>query len=126
MNLEQDLAECEESKMEELNFHRSSISQIALHDFTLLKLIGEGGYGKVFLVQKKSDPNQLFAMKVLKKADICDSKKIQSIKTERNILASVKHPNVVGLKYAFQSTTKLFLVMEYCRGNFRAHSLLTV
>ena len=38
------------------------------------------------------------------------------IKEERNILARVKHPFIVNLYYAFQSETKLYLVMEYCSG----------
>jgi len=41
-------------------------------DFELLKLLGKGGYGKVFLVIKvnSKDAGKIFAMKVLKKASI--------------------------------------------------------
>uniref|UniRef100_A0A8C0H1E3 Protein kinase domain-containing protein n=1 Tax=Chelonoidis abingdonii TaxID=106734 RepID=A0A8C0H1E3_CHEAB len=40
--------------------------------FELLKVLGQGSYGKVFLVRKikGSDAGQLYAMKVLKKATL--------------------------------------------------------
>jgi len=85
-------------------------------DFEVLKLIGEGGYGKVLLVRKRSDPSQLFAMKVLNKSALNEEKSIRSLKTEKQILADTKHPNIVHLKYAFQTMKRLFLVMEFCCG----------
>ena len=55
-------------------------------------------------------------MKVIKKEDI--EKKNQKIhtKTERNILGNMDSPFLVKLKYAFQNTDKLYMVMEFMRG----------
>jgi serine/threonine protein kinase len=37
--------------------------------------------------------------------------------TERNVLVSfTRHPFIVGLNYAFQTATKLFLILDYCPG----------
>ena len=46
--------------------------QVSMKDFDLLKVLGTGAYGKVFLARKRSgvDAGNLFAMKVLKKATI--------------------------------------------------------
>lgn len=41
-------------------------SEINKQDFKILKVIGRGSFGKVYLVQKK-DNDKLFAMKTLKK-----------------------------------------------------------
>ncbi|CAH1732891.1 unnamed protein product [Aphis gossypii] len=43
---------------------------LTLDCFEILKVLGKGGYDKVFLVQKKTgnDTNKVFAMKVLNKA----------------------------------------------------------
>lgn len=38
-----------------------------MNDFQLLKVIGKGGFSKVFLVRKK-DSGLLFAMKVMEKS----------------------------------------------------------
>ena len=43
--------------------------KISTDDFQLIKVIGRGTFGKVFMVRKK-DTNQVYAMKVLKKEQI--------------------------------------------------------
>ncbi|CAC5402587.1 RPS6KB [Mytilus coruscus] len=88
-------------------------------DFELLKVLGKGGYGKVFQVRKisGSDNGKIFAMKVLKKASIARNAKDQAhTKAERNILECVKHPFIVDLMYAFQTGGKLYLILEYLPG----------
>ena len=77
-------------------------------DFELRKVLGKGGYGKVFLVRKITGDNRgkIFAMKVLKKATIVRNQKDTAhTKAERNILEEVKHPFIVDLHYAFQGDT---------------------
>ena len=74
-------------------------------DFELRKVLGKGGYGKVFQVRKLSgeDKSKIYAMKVLKKAVIVRNQKDTAhTKAERNILEDVKHPFIVDLIYAFQ------------------------
>ena len=36
--------------------------------------------------------------------------------TERNVLSITNHPFIVKLKYAFQTTDKLFLILHFCPG----------
>lgn len=87
--------------------------------FELLKVLGKGGYGKVFQVRKTTSPdqNRIFAMKVLKKATIVRNQKDTAhTKAERNILEDVKHPFIVDLIYAFQTGGKLYLILEYLSG----------
>ena len=43
---------------------------------------------------------------------------------ERNVLSLSHHPFIVKLNYAFQTSTKLFLVMEYCPNGDLAKHLL--
>ncbi|CAI2728306.1 unnamed protein product [Schistosoma spindalis] len=86
------------------------------HDFQLLKVLGKGGYGKVFLA-RKNDTGQTYAMKVLKKASIVtNAKDTAHTKSERNILEMIKHPFLVQLHFAFQSPGKLYLVLEFLAG----------
>lgn len=62
-------------------------------DFELRKVLGKGGYGKVFQVRKITGPDAgaHFAMKVLKKASIVRNQKDTAhTKAERNILEAVK------------------------------------
>uniref|UniRef100_A0AAQ5ZSJ8 Ribosomal protein S6 kinase n=1 Tax=Amphiprion ocellaris TaxID=80972 RepID=A0AAQ5ZSJ8_AMPOC len=85
--------------------------------FQLLKVLGQGSYGKVFLVRKIRgvDRGQLYAMKVLKKATLKVRDRVRS-KMERDILAEVNHPFIVKLHYAFQTEGKLYLILDFLRG----------
>uniref|UniRef100_A0A674F826 Ribosomal protein S6 kinase n=1 Tax=Salmo trutta TaxID=8032 RepID=A0A674F826_SALTR len=85
--------------------------------FELLKVLGQGSYGKVFLVRKikGSDRGQLYAMKVLRKATLKVRDRVRS-KMERDILAEVNHPFIVKLHYAFQTEGKLYLILDFLRG----------
>jgi protein-serine/threonine kinase len=87
-----------------------------MNDFSLLKMIGKGSYGKVLLVRQKATGDVL-AMKILRKDFIAKKNQVQHTRTERSVLERVKHPFIVQLKSAFQSPTKLYLVLEYCPGS---------
>ncbi|KAM9234160.1 ribosomal protein S6 kinase alpha-2 isoform 1-T1 [Dugong dugon] len=85
--------------------------------FELLKVLGQGSYGKVFLVRKVKGPDagHLYAMKVLKKATLKVRDRVRS-QMERDILAEVNHPFIVKLHYAFQTEGKLYLILDFLRG----------
>ncbi|VVD00505.1 unnamed protein product, partial [Leptidea sinapis] len=85
--------------------------------FELLKVLGEGSFGKVFLVRKVSGPDAgtLYAMKVLKKATL-KVRDRERTKMERNILVEMGHPFIVKLHYAFQTAGKLYLILDFLRG----------
>uniref|UniRef100_A0A6A7FRR2 non-specific serine/threonine protein kinase n=2 Tax=Hirondellea gigas TaxID=1518452 RepID=A0A6A7FRR2_9CRUS len=85
--------------------------------FDLLKVLGQGSFGKVFLVRKVHGPDNgtLYAMKVLKKATLKVRDRMRT-KMERDILAEVRHPFVVSLHYAFQTEGKLYLILDFLRG----------
>ncbi|XP_067848746.1 ribosomal protein S6 kinase alpha-3 isoform X5 [Heptranchias perlo] len=85
--------------------------------FELLKVLGQGSFGKVFLVRKAhgSDAGQLYAMKVLKKATLKVRDRVRT-KMERDILVEVNHPFIVKLHYAFQTEGKLYLLLDFLRG----------
>ncbi|XP_078065075.1 ribosomal protein S6 kinase alpha-5-like, partial [Mustelus asterias] len=91
-----------------------------MENFELLKVLGTGAYGKVFLVRKVSghDMGKLFAMKVLKKASIIQkAKTMEHTKTERQVLEQIRQsPFLVTLHYAFQTDTKLHLILDYVSG----------
>ena len=104
-----------------------------MKDFDLLKVLGTGGqrktkdiemltksiliaaYGKVFLVRKIRGPDRghLYAMKVLKKANIVQKKKTtEHTRTERQVLETIRQsPFLVTMHYAFQTPAKLHLVL---------------
>lgn len=90
---------------------------ITPEDFVYHRLLGKGSFGEVFLVHKKDDETKkLYAMKVLSKDKVMTKNLKRYALTERNVMSVINHPFMVKLFYAFQSSTKLFLVMDYYPG----------
>ncbi|XP_041736277.2 serine/threonine-protein kinase greatwall isoform X2 [Coregonus clupeaformis] len=87
----------------------------SIEDFVVLKPISRGAFGKVYLARKKSNA-RLYAIKVVKKADMRDKNMADQMKAERDALALSKSPFVVHLFYCLQTATKVYLVMEYLIG----------
>lgn len=86
-----------------------------MENFTTLKVIGKGSYGKVFMVEQKGT-GQIFAMKVLKKSSILDERGKERVMTERDIIMQIRHPYIVRLHYSFQTDTKLFFILDFLNG----------
>ncbi|KAM5158388.1 serine/threonine-protein kinase Sgk3 isoform 1-T2 [Mantella aurantiaca] len=85
-------------------------------DFEYLKLIGKGSFGKVVLTRGKHD-GRYYAVKVLQKKVILNKKEQKHIMAERNVLLkNVKHPFLVHLHYSFQTSDKLFFVLDFING----------
>lgn len=92
------------------------VAKVCLNDFTTMKVLGKGSYGKVMLVHHKDDKNEVYAMKMLRKENVVKRNQVEHTKTERNVLQMVTHPFIVNLIYAFQTPSKLYFVLEYCAG----------
>lgn len=87
----------------------------SIDDFVVLKPISRGAFGKVYLARKKCN-SRLYAIKVMRKADMVDKNMTGQMKAERDALALSKSPFVVHLFYSLQTATKIYLVMEYLIG----------
>lgn len=72
-------------------------------------------YRKVYLARKKTTKD-LYAIKILKKADMVRKNMVNHVLAERRVLALTRTPFVVQLFYAFASKDYLYLVMEYVIG----------
>jgi len=90
-------------------------SRYCYEDFTVLKVLGKGAFGKVMLV-RANDNKKIYAMKALSKKVLIERNEIVHTKTERRALSDTHHPFLVHLRFAFQSPSKLYLVMDYCNG----------
>ena len=74
---------------------------VGIDDFEVLKLVGQGAFGKVYQVRKKGT-SEIYAMKVMRKDKVVEKNHAEYMKAERDILTKVDHPFVVQLRYSFQ------------------------
>lgn len=95
--------------------HSGGKDRTSIDDFEIIKPISRGAFGRVFLAKKRTT-GDLFAIKVLKKADMIRKNAVESILAERDILISVRNPFVVRFFYSFTCRENLYLVMEYLNG----------
>ncbi|KAI0869136.1 serine/threonine-protein kinase DBF20 [Hypoxylon argillaceum] len=84
-------------------------------DFQILTQVGQGGYGQVFLAQKK-DTREVCALKVMNKKLLFKLDEIRHVLTERDILTTANSEWLVRLLYSFQDDKSIYLAMEYVPG----------
>ena len=84
-------------------------------DFQILTQVGQGGYGQVFLAQKK-DTREVCALKVMSKKLLFKLDEVRHVLTERDILTTAQSEWLVRLLYSFQDDKSIYLAMEYVPG----------
>lgn len=89
----------------ETEFLRLKRSRLGVEDFEPLKVIGRGAFGEVRLVQKK-DTGHVYAMKILRKADMLEKEQVAHVRAERDVLVEADHQWVVKMYYSFQVRSK--------------------
>lgn len=65
---------------------------------------------------KKRDTGRIYACKVLDKKLLLENDEVEATKMEKEVLRRVSHPFIVGLKYSFQTPTKVYLVLDFING----------
>eukprot|EP00298_Acanthocystis_sp_HF-20_P005489 c15639_g1_i2.p1 GENE.c15639_g1_i2~~c15639_g1_i2.p1 ORF type:complete len:481 (+),score=188.99 c15639_g1_i2:31-1443(+) len=117
LNLSNEQAEemIKELEKRENDYLRLRRQKISITDFESIKVIGRGAFGEVRLVKKK-DTGQVFAIKILRKADMINKGQVEHVRAERDILAASSNPWTVKLYFSFQDEDNLYLVMEFVAG----------
>lgn len=103
-------------------FKPSKNTQLTIESFELLQVIGKGSFGKVMQVRKK-DTGRIYAMKTIRKAHIVSRSEVTHTLAERTVLGQVNNPFIVPLKFSFQNSQKLYLVLSCINGGELFHHL---
>ncbi|OMJ66223.1 hypothetical protein SteCoe_37017 [Stentor coeruleus] len=86
---------------------------ISFSSFEILGAIGEGSFGKVFKVIKKTSGN-IYALKAINKAELKRRQQYKYVIAECKILKSISHKYIIPLYWAFQTPNYVYMVFEYC------------
>ena len=108
-------------RWEAVQLATSRDSPLSLVHFRLLKRLGYGDIGSVYLVELRGT-DTFFAMKVMDKESLISRNKLIRAQTEREILGLLDHPFLPTLYTHFETDKFYCLVMEYCCGG-NLHSL---
>ena len=83
-----------------------------LKDYTFIKDIGEGNFGKVKLSILNAT-NEKYAIKVLNKEKLKTQTK-SSLYNEIEIISKLKHPNIIHVEKILDDQENYYIIMEYC------------
>ncbi|KAK6147175.1 hypothetical protein DH2020_018087 [Rehmannia glutinosa] len=98
-----------------MNRIRKQYGFLGLSHFNLLKKLGSGDIGTVYLAELIGT-NCAFAIKVMDNEFLAKRKKMPRAQTEREILRMLDHPFLPTLYAQFTSDNLSCLVMEFCPG----------
>ncbi|KAL6600318.1 hypothetical protein ACP70R_045118 [Stipagrostis hirtigluma subsp. patula] len=104
-----------DSRWEAIQAVRAKEGSLGLGHFRLLKRLGCGDIGSVYL-SELSGTKSYFAMKIMDKASLASRKKLLRAQTEREILQCLDHPFLPTLYTHFETDKFSCLVMEFCPG----------
>lgn len=89
--------------------------KISIEDFETYSTLGEGGFGKVFLVKKRTN-SRYYAMKRVAKSRFVNQDFVEQAITEKEVMRRASHPFIVRLHYSFQNSRYLYYVMDWMEG----------
>lgn len=84
-------------------------------EYILGKEIGSGAFSKVYTCTKSTNKEKDYAVKIIDKSKLNDVEKY-SVKSEIAILKLVNHPNIINIKYNYESKNYVYIVTEYVQG----------
>lgn len=87
-----------------------------LSEFSILRTLGTGSFGRVVLVKRKSKEDELYAMKMMEKSHVVKTRQVQHTLSEIRIMDAVRFEFLVYLEYFFKDNVYLFLVMPFING----------
>lgn len=93
---------------------RQLVSGIRFQDLEQRRIVGTGQFGLVRVV-RHTVSGKVYALKVMHKAPITESKQVEHVVNERDILEEANHPFCVGLVSAYQDQSALYLLQVSCQ-----------
>jgi serine/threonine protein kinase len=94
-------------------------SNLSITDFNLLKVVGRGAWGKVYLATYKHSPSSsdtVYAVKVMIKRVLVMQSVSNLVVQERRLMSELLHPFILTLHGHFSSSTKLYMVLRFAEG----------
>nr|WP_081613721.1 serine/threonine-protein kinase [Rhodopirellula sallentina] len=86
-----------------------------MEDYTLLKVLGVGGMGVVYLA-KQRDLDRLVAVKMIRSGMLAGKEEVRRFYTEAKAAARLRHPNIVAVHQFGRRAGHHFFSMQYIEG----------
>ncbi|CAG8663055.1 24286_t:CDS:2 [Gigaspora margarita] len=85
-----------------------------MNDFEIVRQIGKGKYGHVYLAIYKAS-GYIVALKILLKQELQHEKLLKQLKREVEIQGNLDHPNILKLYGSFQDDNHIVMILEFAQ-----------
>ena len=97
------------------NEQKNSAEKMQLSDFQVLKKLGEGQFGTVYLVTD-STKSKFYALKCISKYETVKCKLEKHLLNEKNVLEQINSPFAVDYIRSFKDSHYIYFLMEFING----------
>ena len=91
----------------------SQVKTDPYYDYTVIKILGSGSFGKVLLVENNVTGMKR-AMKIIKKSLSFQKSNEETVLNELNVLKTIDHQNVVKIYEYYVDNLNYYFITEYC------------
>ena len=92
-----------------------NIQYVSLEDFKIVKIIGRGSLGKVYLAQFKKSKDY-YAMKSIKRDYIAKESEMNNILEDKKIIQNLNYKFLIGTKLCFMTDERVYFIMNLING----------
>ena len=85
-----------------------------MEKYKKIKSIGEGSFGKAFLVQNVTD-SKMYVMKQISITQMSKKERDEAL-NEIKVLSALNHPNIIRYRESFVEKTYIAIIMAYAEG----------
>ena len=93
-------------------------------NYKIIKTIGKGSFGIVYLTEKIGEPNVYYAIKAINirmYQNAANKAYFQNLDREIDILKQINNKHVIKMYEHFKIADYYYIVMEYCQGRDMAY-----
>ncbi|CAF1257574.1 unnamed protein product [Adineta steineri] len=102
-------------KLSSITLEEREERQQALDHLEILKTVGTGSYGRV-LVARNRETSIYYALKIFSITHVVQSRQVEHVKNEKEILSGIKHPFIIRLHWTHHSEQFLYMLLDYIPG----------
>jgi len=94
---------------------RSKEEKIGMDDLEMIRIIGAGTFGKVWLCTKKGS-DEAYALKTQVKKQLIEYNQADGVIREKNIMEKLDHPFIIKMVGSFKDENKLYMLLKLYQG----------
>jgi len=95
--------------------HQQKPKPFLLSDLRKHKILGQGAFGKVWLVEQK-ETGDAYALKAIDKVSVIDTKQDDGVMREKELLEMLNHPFILNLISTYQDEQNLYFLLPLIPG----------